>query len=95
MAIVVAHVGQDAVVPIRTALVGSGIRTLSISETSSPDLARPVRLKYRGVEFTAHPHRNVRLECMTAHEDADKVVEILSRYAPLSPLELPPSGATG
>jgi len=76
-----AYIRHEAFEPIRTELLELGFPSLSIMEVKGSGRQKGITERYRGAEVTNWLRPKIKIECVVATDDVDKVVEVLLRNA--------------
>ena len=76
-----AFIRHEAFEPIRTELLNLGFPSMSIMEVKGSGRQKGITERYRGAEVTNWLRPKVKIECVVATEDVDKVVEVFLRNA--------------
>ncbi len=76
-----AFIRHEAFEPIRTELLELGFPSLSISEVKGSGRQKGVTERYRGAELTNYLRPKVKLECVVASRDVEKVVHVILEHA--------------
>ena len=76
-----AFIRHEAFEPIRMELLELGFPSLSISEVKGSGRQKGVTERYRGAELTNYLRPKVKLECVVATRDVEKVVSVILEHA--------------
>ncbi len=76
-----AYIRHEAFEPIRTELLALGFPSLSISEVKGSGRQKGVTERYRGAELTNYLRPKVKLECVVATGDVEKMVQTILKHA--------------
>ena len=76
-----AFIRHEAFEPIRTELLELGFPSLTISEVKGSGRQKGVTERYRGAELTNYLRPKVKLECVVATRDVEKVVGVILEHA--------------
>jgi nitrogen regulatory protein PII len=76
-----AFIRHEAFEPIRTELLNLGFPSMSIMEVKGSGRQKGITERYRGAEVTNWLRPKVKIECVVATDDVDKVVEVFLRHA--------------
>jgi nitrogen regulatory protein PII len=77
MKMIVAYLRHEAFEPVRADLLRQGLPSLTVTEVKGSGRQRGVTERYRGVEMTSHLRPKLKLECVVADADVDRVVDAL------------------
>lgn len=80
MKIVVAYVEKEVVEPIREELLAGGFLSMSVVAASGSVPEATVTGNYRGVAVEQHLRPKARLECVVGADQAQTVVDTVSKY---------------
>jgi nitrogen regulatory protein P-II 1 len=76
-----AFIRHEAFEPIRTELLELGFPSMSIVEVKGSGRQKGITERYRGAELTNYLRPKLKVECVVATEDVDRVVEVFLRNA--------------
>src|SRR4051812_45621375 len=76
-----AYIRHEAFEPIRTELLNMGFPSMSIMEVKGSGRQKGITERYRGAEVTNWLRPKVKIECVVASEDVEKVVDVFLRNA--------------
>jgi nitrogen regulatory protein PII len=76
-----AYIRHEAFEPIRSELLNLGFPSLSISEVKGSGRQKGITERYRGAELTNYLRPKLKVECVVATNDVERVVEVLLRHA--------------
>ena len=76
-----AYIRHESFEPIRMELLGLGFPSLTISEVKGSGRQKGVTERYRGAKLTNYLRPKVKLECVVASADVDKVVSVILEHA--------------
>ena len=76
-----AFIRHEAFEPIRTELLALGFPSLTISEVKGSGRQKGVTERYRGAELTNYLRPKVKLECVVATRDVEKVLPVILEHA--------------
>jgi nitrogen regulatory protein P-II 1 len=76
-----AFIRHEAFEPIRTELLELGFPSMSIVEVKGSGRQKGITERYRGSEVTNWLRPKLKVECVVATEDVDRVVEVFLRNA--------------
>jgi nitrogen regulatory protein P-II 1 len=80
MKIVVGYVETEVVEPIRAELLAGGVLSLSVVAAKGSVPEPTVTGSYRGATMEQHLRPKARLECVVGDEQAETVVDTVSKY---------------
>jgi nitrogen regulatory protein PII len=81
MKMVTAYVRHEAFEPIRLELLEHGCPSLSISEVKGSGRQKGITERYRGAELTSYMRPKIKMECVVADRDVQKVVDTVLKHA--------------
>jgi nitrogen regulatory protein PII len=76
-----AFIRHEAFEPIRMELLQLGFPSLSISEVKGSGRQKGVTERYRGAELTNYLRPKVKLECVVASGDVERVVSVILEHS--------------
>ena len=76
-----AFIRHEAFEPIRSELLNLGFPSLSISEVKGSGRQKGITERYRGAELTNYLRPKLKVECVVATNDVERVVEVFLRHA--------------
>ena len=76
-----AYIRHEAFEPIRGELLNLGFPSLSISEVKGSGRQKGVTERYRGAKLTNYLRPKVKLECVVASQDVEKVLAVILEHA--------------
>ncbi len=76
-----AFIRHEAFEPIRNDLLALGFPSLTISEVKGSGRQKGITERYRGAELTNWLRPKVKLECVVASRDVEKVVSVILEHA--------------
>src|SRR5262245_50573834 len=76
-----AFIRHEAFEPIRSELLELGFPSMSIVEVKGSGRQKGITERYRGAELTNYLRPKLKVECVVATDDVDKVVEVFLRNA--------------
>ena len=76
-----AYIRHEAFEPIRTELLNLGFPSLSISEVKGSGRQKGITERYRGAELTNYLRPKLKVDCVVATNDVERVVEVFLRHA--------------
>lgn len=77
MKLIIAHLPDDALEPVRSELLDLGVHRTTISEVHSSGTQSAMTLRYRGTALHTHLRSELRLECLATAEQSPAVVNVL------------------
>ncbi len=81
MKMVIAYIRHEAFEPIRADLLSKGFPSLSVSEVKGSGRQKGITERYRGAELTNYLRPKVKLECVVASRDVERVVSVILEHA--------------
>ncbi len=81
MKMVMAYVRHEAFEPIRAELLELGFPSLSISEVKGSGRQKGITERYRGAELTNYLRPKIKVECVVAERDVQRVVDTVLKHA--------------
>jgi len=79
--LIIAHLPNDALEPVRTELIDLGVLSMRISASHSTSAQQAITLQYRGASLKTHLRAELRLECVAADGQSTAVIDVLRWYA--------------
>ncbi len=76
-----AYIRHEAFEPIRAELLELGFPSLSISEVKGSGRQKGVTERYRGAELTNYLRPKIKVECVVAERDVQRVVDTVLKHA--------------
>ena len=76
-----AYIRHEAFEPIRMTLLELGFPSLSVTEVKGSGRQRGITESYRGAKLTNYLRPKLKLECVVASEDVDRVIDVILRHA--------------
>ena len=76
-----AFIRHEAFEPIRMELLQLGFPSLSISEVKGSGRQKGITERYRGATLTNYLRPKVKLECVVASQDVEKVLAVILEHA--------------
>jgi nitrogen regulatory protein PII len=76
-----AYIRHEAFEPIREELLTLGFPSLTISEVKGSGRQKGVTERYRGATLTNYLRPKVKLECVVASQDVEKVLAVILEHA--------------
>jgi nitrogen regulatory protein PII len=80
MKMVVAYIRHEAFEPIRQELLDKGFPSLSITEVKGSGRQKGITEQYRGSSIAIHLRPKLKVECVVADEDVEKIVESILKH---------------
>jgi nitrogen regulatory protein PII len=76
-----AFIRHEAFEPIRSELLILGFPSLSISEVKGSGRQKGITERYRGAELTNYLRPKLKVECVVASDDVEKVLAVFLKHA--------------
>ncbi len=76
-----AYIRHEAFEPIRAELLELGFPSLSISEVKGSGRQKGITERYRGAELTNYLRPKIKVECVVAERDVQRVVDTVLKHA--------------